>query len=382
MIKREDLSNPNSCMSRALPDERTFVLLARDAAAPDAIVAWTVDRIERGLNSETDRQIVEALECASLMDQERRSIRVALEVPRYAAQPSRPVEVAGANLKLIKMTQGRIVALARAQMIRHRGCWIDREPCDECKISFALTVLHTEITAMRAVPAPPADTPTICAEGVHVYRLVELCPDGTDEGALYRCEDCGSTDPEGDSVVCSTGKMPFVSKAKAREQLKKDKLAGAKVPNNAPIWKCNECHQFHIPTENYRKPPADTAINTDMACQSAIDRARATMVRLSSHTHCYPESSPNCGFLNEVDDARTLIYLHGRLQALVRPPANTREPLSDVLKNHLPQTLRAVADRIYKTNEVEGGNLRSLADDIESGAYRNVMRGQPTERKA
>lgn len=35
VIKSEELSNPASCMNRALPDEMTFVLLARDAAAPD-----------------------------------------------------------------------------------------------------------------------------------------------------------------------------------------------------------------------------------------------------------------------------------------------------------------------------------------------------------
>jgi hypothetical protein len=39
-----------------------------------------------------------------------------------------------------------------------------------------------------------------CAHGHHIYRLIELGPDGTDEGATYRCEDCGSTDPEGDSA--------------------------------------------------------------------------------------------------------------------------------------------------------------------------------------
>jgi len=41
---------------------------------------------------------------------------------------------------------------------------------------------------------------TNCASGYHVYRLISLGPEGTDEGAEYRCEGCGSTDPEGDSA--------------------------------------------------------------------------------------------------------------------------------------------------------------------------------------
>lgn len=41
---------------------------------------------------------------------------------------------------------------------------------------------------------------TPCERGRHIYRLVKVGPEGTDEGATYRCEDCGSTDPEGDSA--------------------------------------------------------------------------------------------------------------------------------------------------------------------------------------
>lgn len=43
----------------------------------------------------------------------------------------------------------------------------------------------------------------LCRDGDHMYRLIHLGPDGTDEGALYRCEDCGSTDPEGDGIAAS-----------------------------------------------------------------------------------------------------------------------------------------------------------------------------------
>ena len=70
MIKREELSNPASCMSRARDDEMTFVLLGRDAAAPAAIRAWVDQRILLGKNKLDDAQIVEALACARKIERE------------------------------------------------------------------------------------------------------------------------------------------------------------------------------------------------------------------------------------------------------------------------------------------------------------------------
>jgi hypothetical protein len=49
----------------------TFVLLARDVAAPTAIRAWVAERIRIGKNTETDEQILEALHCANFMEQQR-----------------------------------------------------------------------------------------------------------------------------------------------------------------------------------------------------------------------------------------------------------------------------------------------------------------------
>lgn len=37
MRKRDELTDPNSCMNKASDDEWTFVLLGRDAAAPGAV---------------------------------------------------------------------------------------------------------------------------------------------------------------------------------------------------------------------------------------------------------------------------------------------------------------------------------------------------------
>lgn len=70
MRKREELSNPNSCMSKAKNGEMTFVLLGRDSAAPEAIRAWVRERIRLGKNVENDPQITEAIQCAETMEKE------------------------------------------------------------------------------------------------------------------------------------------------------------------------------------------------------------------------------------------------------------------------------------------------------------------------
>lgn len=68
MIKRLELTDPTSCMSRAADDEPTFVLLGRDLAAPWTIRAWCSARILAGKNAEGDPQIAEARACADAMD--------------------------------------------------------------------------------------------------------------------------------------------------------------------------------------------------------------------------------------------------------------------------------------------------------------------------
>lgn len=70
MRKEDELSKENSCMQSAHAKEMVFVLLSRDAAAPAAIRAWVTERLRLGKNVETDSQIVEAIECARVMEQE------------------------------------------------------------------------------------------------------------------------------------------------------------------------------------------------------------------------------------------------------------------------------------------------------------------------
>jgi hypothetical protein len=71
MRKKDELAKGNkTCMNSAHPEEMTFVLLGRDAAAPIAIRAWVAERLRLGKNKKDDAQIVEALECAATMEAE------------------------------------------------------------------------------------------------------------------------------------------------------------------------------------------------------------------------------------------------------------------------------------------------------------------------
>ncbi len=68
MRKRDELTDPKSCMSRARDDEYTFVLLERDDATPDTIRFWINKRIELGKNKPGDAQLVEAEEAAKAIE--------------------------------------------------------------------------------------------------------------------------------------------------------------------------------------------------------------------------------------------------------------------------------------------------------------------------
>ena len=69
MTKAEELSDPNSCLNRARPDELIFVLLARDVAAPAAIREWAKERVRLRKNYAIgDEQLISALRCADAME--------------------------------------------------------------------------------------------------------------------------------------------------------------------------------------------------------------------------------------------------------------------------------------------------------------------------
>jgi len=70
MKKSDELEVTYSCWNKAEANERMFILLARDVAAPEVIRFWCQERIRLGKNVPGDRQIVEALTAADLMDKE------------------------------------------------------------------------------------------------------------------------------------------------------------------------------------------------------------------------------------------------------------------------------------------------------------------------
>jgi hypothetical protein len=73
MKKKDELTNPRSCMSRAKDEEWTFVLLGRDEATPNTIRFWVNERINRGKNQPTDPQIIEALRAADEIERDQQS---------------------------------------------------------------------------------------------------------------------------------------------------------------------------------------------------------------------------------------------------------------------------------------------------------------------
>lgn len=69
MLKSDEINKAASCWNKAREDERMFILLERDLTAPVIIRAWVTERLRVGLNTATDKQILEALQCADLMEQ-------------------------------------------------------------------------------------------------------------------------------------------------------------------------------------------------------------------------------------------------------------------------------------------------------------------------
>jgi hypothetical protein len=60
MRKRDELSNPESCLNKAHDDEMLFIFLGRDRAAAAGVQTWIDKRIELGLNHPDDAKIVSA----------------------------------------------------------------------------------------------------------------------------------------------------------------------------------------------------------------------------------------------------------------------------------------------------------------------------------
>jgi hypothetical protein len=71
MRKCDELTDLNSCLSKADDDEMVFVLRGHDETSPLIILQWVVERIRYKKNKLNDPQIQEALECARIMEEQR-----------------------------------------------------------------------------------------------------------------------------------------------------------------------------------------------------------------------------------------------------------------------------------------------------------------------
>jgi hypothetical protein len=79
MKKTDELHHPQSCLNRAHDDEWLFVLLGRDAAAPDTVRFWATRRLEMGKNTIEDPQITEALAWADRVEREHAAVQAVRE---------------------------------------------------------------------------------------------------------------------------------------------------------------------------------------------------------------------------------------------------------------------------------------------------------------
>lgn len=66
MIKRDELSNPNSCLNKAYDDEPLFVLRAKDLCAVETILRWIELRKSCGKPT-SDEKFIEARKLADMM---------------------------------------------------------------------------------------------------------------------------------------------------------------------------------------------------------------------------------------------------------------------------------------------------------------------------
>lgn len=62
MRKKDELSNPSSCLNKARDNEWIFVILERDDTAVETVEFWRNKRIEKGINKASDAKMKEAEE--------------------------------------------------------------------------------------------------------------------------------------------------------------------------------------------------------------------------------------------------------------------------------------------------------------------------------
>lgn len=65
MIKRQELSDPTSCLNQAAPGEMVFVLRANDPIAPQVVRYWANESLQRGIHL---GKLEDAEACAATME--------------------------------------------------------------------------------------------------------------------------------------------------------------------------------------------------------------------------------------------------------------------------------------------------------------------------
>lgn len=71
MTKIDEVSSFESCLNKAKDNEMLFVLRAHDITAPIVIRHWVDERIRLGKNKVGDPELVDALKCAAIMEDQR-----------------------------------------------------------------------------------------------------------------------------------------------------------------------------------------------------------------------------------------------------------------------------------------------------------------------
>jgi hypothetical protein len=69
------LKKDDRCLAKAYDDEMLFVLMARDATAPEVVVEW----IKQSIRTQPREKLMEALECALCMVNSNKPIRGRIE---------------------------------------------------------------------------------------------------------------------------------------------------------------------------------------------------------------------------------------------------------------------------------------------------------------
>jgi hypothetical protein len=178
MRKKQELSEPSSCLNRATETEMLFVLLGRDTAAPHAIEAWCAERIRQGKNELSDSQIQGAYACAMAMRNDTPDYSIAA-----AERSLAPATPTGPDYE-------RDYVLPCFAWAKERGMDLQQmvfdNPGKNC-----VELLIDALWNMRAAPTPEP-TGAECGQTQRDNRILEIT---LDPALVYygphKCEGCG-----------------------------------------------------------------------------------------------------------------------------------------------------------------------------------------------